>query len=513
MDTPRLAFGYIRFSDDKQAEGTSHARQSEAIVKCCEENKWTLQDRVYFDSGKSAFKGHHLKGQLGEFIKDCEEGVIPKGSVLAVEAMDRLSRLGNINGQELVRKLLEHVDVYIVDKQLHLTYKKYDEDIGIILQVALYINAAWDYSRRLSNLLKSAIEKKTNLAREGKGKVPGKYPCWLTRSGDTFNVIEEKRRTLLKIVELRESNMGVASIAAWLNERHEEYPVISKAKMWNKSFVKHLFQEPSLYGGLQKYIHENGKARQYGEIIENYYPEIISKERWRGINYRREVGVKGRPPRNNPFFGLLTCSECGSPLYLRITKTEYRYVFCNVASSKGGCTRTSGFNLDILINGFLAFNPSYLTNDNKRHIIEKESKLIDEQIEIKLKKEATYKKAFQSDDEIIRDEAQVNLSTTRKEIRLLAQKKDEFENIQKSQMAIIDYAEVARMFRDRGRVEEANDFVRRHYSAMKLDTNEGRLTIVKLSGKSYMLIFDAPKRGKNFPGGEIPSFNEVITLK
>jgi hypothetical protein len=56
------------------------------------------------DEGKSGWKGEHLKtGNLGKFLKRIkDEGEIPEGSVLYVEAVDRLTRLEFTDAMNLI---------------------------------------------------------------------------------------------------------------------------------------------------------------------------------------------------------------------------------------------------------------------------------------------------------------------------------------------------------------------------------------------------------------------------
>jgi DNA invertase Pin-like site-specific DNA recombinase len=89
----RDAYSYIRFSSKKQADGASLERQLTGTRKYCEENNLILNETLTFqDLGVSAFKGDNLDHSLGELLRACEDGLIPKGSALVVEALDRLSR-------------------------------------------------------------------------------------------------------------------------------------------------------------------------------------------------------------------------------------------------------------------------------------------------------------------------------------------------------------------------------------------------------------------------------------
>src|SRR5689334_8961723 len=90
----RTAFSYIRFSSIEQRKGDSLDRQLERSLAWCQRNNCTLDDSLRFrDLGVSAFKSKNMEeGRLGAFLQEVREGRVPRGSVLIVENLDRLSR-------------------------------------------------------------------------------------------------------------------------------------------------------------------------------------------------------------------------------------------------------------------------------------------------------------------------------------------------------------------------------------------------------------------------------------
>ena len=98
-------YSYIRWSSEKQGQGTSHARQ------VSQARQFALEHGLNFievlDSGVSAYRGANAsQGALGAFIAAVEGGAIPSDSWLYVENLDRLSRQAITNSQELFLKLL-----------------------------------------------------------------------------------------------------------------------------------------------------------------------------------------------------------------------------------------------------------------------------------------------------------------------------------------------------------------------------------------------------------------------
>ena len=93
MSQPRV-YSYRRFSSERQAQGHSLERQTAAARVWCQENGHVLdEDLALSDLGISAFKGKNAtEGALAAFLIAAKEGRIPRGSILLVESLDRLSR-------------------------------------------------------------------------------------------------------------------------------------------------------------------------------------------------------------------------------------------------------------------------------------------------------------------------------------------------------------------------------------------------------------------------------------
>src|SRR4051794_35908665 len=93
----KIAYSWGRFSTLAQGETgkDSMRRQTDSAKRWCLANGYTLSDQLFFDKGKSGFKGEHIKegGELLKFIKLVEDGTIAKGSLLCVDSYDRFSRL------------------------------------------------------------------------------------------------------------------------------------------------------------------------------------------------------------------------------------------------------------------------------------------------------------------------------------------------------------------------------------------------------------------------------------
>jgi len=96
-----LVYSYSRFSDPRQAKGSSLERQAAYAARWAAEHGLKLDESLTLrDEGLSAYHQNHVKsGALGVFLAAIESGKVPPGSVLVVEGLDRLSRAEPIQAQ------------------------------------------------------------------------------------------------------------------------------------------------------------------------------------------------------------------------------------------------------------------------------------------------------------------------------------------------------------------------------------------------------------------------------
>jgi hypothetical protein len=106
---PKICFSYIRFSSGKQAKGNSTDRQLEIAPRIAREKGWELDENLSIaDPSLSAYRKANLgpKGKLGAVLLGVQTHKIPKGSVMIVEALDRLTRAQLDEAYDLFRDLL-----------------------------------------------------------------------------------------------------------------------------------------------------------------------------------------------------------------------------------------------------------------------------------------------------------------------------------------------------------------------------------------------------------------------
>lgn len=88
------AYSYTRFSTPEQGQGDSLRRQTAAAREYATKNQLDLDEELTFhDPGMSAYRGRNAEtGALGTFLEAVRDKIIPLGSYLLVESLDRISR-------------------------------------------------------------------------------------------------------------------------------------------------------------------------------------------------------------------------------------------------------------------------------------------------------------------------------------------------------------------------------------------------------------------------------------
>ena len=170
-------YPYIRFSHEKQAEGSSYDRQLGEARKFCPS---LIEDKehIYFDSGKSAFHGKQMEsgGELRRFYDNVKSGKVSKGSVLLVEDLDRLSRAGMWKASDKLRELTENgVSVRTLrDGKLYEGTLKFSDAITSLIKQEV----ANEESEKKSVRVAASYRNRYARAKAGK-KVKVLLPSWL----------------------------------------------------------------------------------------------------------------------------------------------------------------------------------------------------------------------------------------------------------------------------------------------------------------------------------------------
>jgi len=334
-------YSYKRISSRTQKEGTGIDRQEALISEYLANHKLELT-REFIDLGISGFRGKNARtGALREFLDLIATGVIKANDVLLVENFDRLTRMNGIDATKLVVDILSAkiIIVTLSDNQIY-DYRQEDHS-SILFKINFVLSRANEESRIKRNRSLGAWARKHNEAKLSNKVMTKRLPYWIRFDDETETLKLDSNRAdeVRKIFDLLEI-YGCARTANEINKTPTD-------KKWTLIAVRHLSRAKSVYGCLEIYKtkSESGESVDYEEL-ENYYPAVISKERFFNLqtklNIRTETHEKiGRESKGfrNIFKGVIFCEHCSTALHQNFTKRkgkEYMYLIC-AKSLVGAC--------------------------------------------------------------------------------------------------------------------------------------------------------------------------------
>lgn len=342
MTTPPKAYSYLRFSSPDQIRGHSLQRQSEASQLYAQAHGLELDESLKLtDLGVSAFRGKNWQeGALGKFIEAIDSGLVPRGSYLLVENLDRLSRdTINVALKRFMDILEREVHVVTLHDSKVFTKESLSNLPDLVLSV-MSMHRAHEESLIKSKRLSAVWSEKKKRARESGLALTPRVPAWLKLNKTTNKIepIEERVAIIKRIFELTIDGIGKRKIAQILNQ--EGIPTFGRSKEWHDSYIQKIVSNEAVIGIYQPYKEQytEGKSQRVhdGEPIENYFPIVIDPAtfyRARASQSARMIsgGRKGIA-FTNLFTGFVYCGVCGSSMHF-INKGKGRkggdYLICS----------------------------------------------------------------------------------------------------------------------------------------------------------------------------------------
>ncbi|WOL28232.1 recombinase family protein [Pseudomonas fragi] len=353
------AYPYIRFSSDKQKDGLSIQRQTEAIEAYLVGNPHLTVDKSLNleDLGKSGYAGRHVQkgGALFLFLEKIKSGEIEKGSVLIIEHFNRLSRLKLNKAMDLFNEILRHgIDIAVLDEKQVFTA----ESISSIdyIKAVLKFDFAHEESKEKSKKGKDNWRFKKEALRNAENpqlerlKFTRTLPLWLEKTEKEIVINVKKLQAIQLIFRLCIENNGYMRIATHLNTNNINRLDGSDGP-WTLDIVKRLLFNRALLGEYQprKTVEIEGRARPIyvpneEEPIKNVYPAVIDEDTFNaahnGLKTRKNKGGGRRADMPNLFVKLLKCEECGGSIKYQKHHNgykQYNYLKC-FNSLYGHCT-------------------------------------------------------------------------------------------------------------------------------------------------------------------------------
>jgi DNA invertase Pin-like site-specific DNA recombinase len=349
----RAAYSYLRFSSPEQAKGDSFRRQFELAGRYAEANNLDLDESLSFhDLGVSAYRGTNSEtGQLGVLLEAVKTGLIPRGAIILVESLDRISRQSARKALRIIESIVElGVSIVTLVDGREYTLESLDRDpINLLMAILTFIRAN-EESTIKSQRVAAAWEAKRK--RAPSVLITSRCPGWMQVSPDksSFILIPDRVQTIQDIFRMALSGGTLCGIARSLN--NERVPPLRsqgvQGKFWTTSSIKMLLQGENVLGTLEPFTCRliDGKlTRKPLPLIKNYYPRLISDEVFEAVQAellrRREKSRVSHKRATQNLIGFITrCGYCGSGM-VKAYGTTGGYLVCRNRFLHAGCPSES----------------------------------------------------------------------------------------------------------------------------------------------------------------------------
>jgi DNA invertase Pin-like site-specific DNA recombinase len=332
------AFSYLRFSTPEQAHGDSFRRQHEAAREWASKHGLALDESLRFeDLGVSAFASRNVeRGALRAFLQACEQGVVPRGSFLLVESLDRVSRDQIIEAQAAFLSIIG-AGVTLVTLADGKTFNRESVNANPmdLMWSILILMRAHEESATKGRRVRAAWEQKKREARNGT-PMTSSTPAWVALRDRKLVLVEERAAVVKRVYAMAAEGAGDRTIAETLNA--EKVPTFRGAAFWRHSYIRKILDSRAAEGIYVPHSHQRtaaGKQRvpQVEDSVPDYYPRCVPEEIAAEVRALREgkAARRGRHTKRelvNPLAGLAKCPACGSTVTLINKSAGLRYYKC-----------------------------------------------------------------------------------------------------------------------------------------------------------------------------------------
>jgi DNA invertase Pin-like site-specific DNA recombinase/uncharacterized protein YbjQ (UPF0145 family) len=362
MSTP-LCISYIRFSSERQSQGSSLERQLKLSHDYAAKHGYVIDDNhSYRDLGVSAYTGKNAKfGDLFRFLTAIKCGEIPRGSILLVESLDRLSRESVLEAFAQFQDILKE-DIKVVTLTDGKEYTKEglnDNFTDLIISLSVMMRANEESKIKSKRIREGYEKKRNNLSNK---KMTANVPTWLKliKEANSFELVPERVEVVKQIFQMSYDGQGIITIARQLNK--SKFPAFRSSEGWCQSTVRKILSSRSVVGEYQPHIFRKGmkKPEPVGDVAIDYFPAIIDKDVFYAVQARLSNGthLAGRTAKiQNLFGGMTKCGYCGATMDV-VTKGKFpkdiRYLVCTRARKGVGCSYVS-FKCNEVETAFLTF--------------------------------------------------------------------------------------------------------------------------------------------------------------
>ncbi|MCY1222425.1 Recombinase [compost metagenome] len=335
-------------------KGDSKRRQTDLATLYAHRHGLDLDSSSFQDLGVSAFKGDNAAtGALRQFRNAVEEGLIPRGSFLLVESLDRLTRDHIVAAQSLFMAIIAAgVSVVTIQpgaERLYSVESLKASPTDLIIAIVEMMRAHGESAAKASRLKEAWKAKRANL---GTRALTNIAPAWLTPrpSRDGFDLVEDRAEIVRNIFRDYLAGVGKESIAEALNAAGVK--PFGRSPFWRRSYIQKILVNPAVVGTFLPHTEERRDGRTIRtpcEPVPGYFPAVVSEEDFQAADAISAGHYQQRPtarPRSGGvrhlLAGLAVCPLCEAAM-TRITKgptskAGQPYLVCTRAKSGAGCT-------------------------------------------------------------------------------------------------------------------------------------------------------------------------------
>lgn len=333
---------YIRFSSDEQKKGDSLRRQQELIDQFVARPEIVSEGAIIDtsldlnDLGVSGYTGKNIsKGRFKAFLDAVESGVVKSGDYLAVEALNRVTRLDPLESLPILLDLINKGIKIAITSDNQVYTKK--GDINQLYIAIGELQRGYKESHEKGRRVREAWDSKKKRALLTGEIATSRIPLWLKAIKTTENnlvvrtveEIPDRVSVVREIFRLSDNNVGAIATARILTERGIPTFTRENARknanygdFWQPSYVKKILDSRAVMGHYQPMTWENlddhrRRRVNHGPEINQYFPEIISSELFRRVQEKRKgraeagQGNKGKK-FSNLFTKIIRCAKCGA---------------------------------------------------------------------------------------------------------------------------------------------------------------------------------------------------------
>ena len=288
-----------------------------------------------------------MGGKLALFQEAVRAGLVPQGSVLLVESLDRISRDDALIAQSILTQIiLSGVSVVtLLDEKLYSLETYRAEPMNLIYSVLLFMRAN-EESATKSRRLKLAWGAKRAAAGHGK-PLTGQAPAWVKISleAGTIELVEERAAIVRRIFDMTLAGVGQHLIAETFNR--EGIKPWGRARFWQRSYIAKILANSAVVGTMTPHHmdYTSGvKSRKPLEALEGYFPAVVSPETFadvQALGASKRAPGRGKvagAPLSNVLAGMAKCPLCGSTM-TRVQKgaRSRPSLVCVKAKAGAGC--------------------------------------------------------------------------------------------------------------------------------------------------------------------------------